>query len=70
MLRACGEAKPMLNPGDVVRAVVRKTAVFGLFCQYRRSPGAFERFTPETTPGVERGNSASATCLKRQLFGG
>jgi hypothetical protein len=34
MLEACGSAPPALNPGDVVRAVVRKTAVFGLFCQY------------------------------------
>ena len=34
MLEACGDATPTLNPGDVVRAVVRKTAVFGLFCEY------------------------------------
>jgi len=34
MLRACGVESTMLNPGDVVRAVVRKTAVFGLFCEY------------------------------------
>ena len=34
MLGACGGAPTRLNPGDVVRAVVRKTAVFGLFCQY------------------------------------
>jgi ribosomal protein S1 len=32
--RACGGASAALDPGDVVRAVVRKTAVFGLFCQY------------------------------------
>src|SRR5438874_6979982 len=30
MLRACGDAPPTLNAGDVVRAVVRQTAVFGL----------------------------------------
>jgi hypothetical protein len=35
MLEACGGAPTALNPGDVVRAVVRKTAVFGLFCEYR-----------------------------------
>jgi hypothetical protein len=35
MLRACGHAPPTLNTGDVVRAVVRQTAVFGLFCQCR-----------------------------------
>ena len=34
MLKACNDATPTLNPGDVVRAVVRKTAVFGLFCEY------------------------------------
>jgi hypothetical protein len=34
MLEACGGAPAALEPGDVVRAVVRKTAVFGLFCQY------------------------------------
>jgi hypothetical protein len=34
MLEACGGAPTMLNPGDVVWAVVRKTAVFGLFCAY------------------------------------
>jgi predicted RNA-binding protein with RPS1 domain len=34
MLRACGSAPVALYPGDVVRAVVRKTAVFGLFCEY------------------------------------
>ncbi len=34
MLEACGGARTTLNPGDVVRAVVRKTAVFGLFCEY------------------------------------
>src|SRR5262245_14284685 len=34
MLEACGGAPAALNPGDVVRAVVRKTAVFGLFCEY------------------------------------
>ena len=34
MLEACGGgALAALNPGDVVRAVVRKTAVFGLFCE-------------------------------------
>lgn len=35
MLRACGDATMVLNTGDVVRAVVRQTAVFGLFCEYR-----------------------------------
>lgn len=35
MLRACDEKAPTLKPGDIVRAVVRKTAVFGLFCEYR-----------------------------------
>src|SRR5207248_3873067 len=35
MLEACGGVTPALNPGDVVRAVVRKTAVFGLFCEYQ-----------------------------------
>jgi hypothetical protein len=34
MLKACNDATPTLNTGDVVRAVVRKTAVFGLFCDY------------------------------------
>jgi hypothetical protein len=34
MLEACKDATPTLNTGDVVRAVVRKTAVFGLFCEY------------------------------------
>ena len=34
MLEACGGASTALNPGDVVRAVVRKTAVFGLFCEF------------------------------------
>jgi predicted RNA-binding protein with RPS1 domain len=34
MLKACSDATPTLNTGDVVRAVVRKTAVFGLFCDY------------------------------------
>jgi hypothetical protein len=34
MLRACGEAGTPLKPDDVVRAVVRKAAVFGLFCEY------------------------------------
>jgi hypothetical protein len=34
MLRACGGGSPALNPGDVVQAIVRKTAVFGLFCEY------------------------------------
>ena len=33
MLRACGNAPLTLNTGDVVRAVVRQTAVFGLFCE-------------------------------------
>jgi hypothetical protein len=35
MLKACNDATPALKTGDVVRAVVRKTAVFGLFCEYR-----------------------------------
>lgn len=35
MLRACDDAPLTLNTGDVVRAVVRQTAVFGLFCAYR-----------------------------------
>ena len=34
MLEACGGDTAALNPGDVVRAVVRKAAVFGLFCEY------------------------------------
>jgi predicted RNA-binding protein with RPS1 domain len=34
MLETCRGAPAALNPGDVVRAVVRKTAVFGLFCEY------------------------------------
>ena len=34
MLEACSGALTTLYPGDVVRAVVRKTAVFGLFCGY------------------------------------
>jgi hypothetical protein len=34
MLRACGDAPVALHTGDVVRAVVRQTAVFGLFCEY------------------------------------
>lgn len=34
MLRACGGAVTPPKPGDVVRAVVRKTAVFGLFCDF------------------------------------
>jgi hypothetical protein len=34
MLEACGCAQVALNPGDVVRVVVRKTSVFGLFCEY------------------------------------
>jgi hypothetical protein len=34
MTGACGEAAARLSAGDIVRAVVRKTAVFGLFCQY------------------------------------
>jgi hypothetical protein len=34
MFRACGEGRTTLNPGNVVRAVVRKTAVFGLFCEF------------------------------------
>src|SRR5262249_13880918 len=33
MLAACGSGAPPRTPGDVVRAVVRKTAVFGLFCE-------------------------------------
>jgi S1 RNA binding domain len=36
MLRACGKESTMLNSGDVVRAVVRKTAVFGLFCEFEQ----------------------------------
>ena len=32
----CNEAKLTMRTGDVVRAVVRKTAVFGLFCEYGR----------------------------------
>jgi hypothetical protein len=35
MLRACGGAETPLKTGDVVRAVVRKTAVYGLFCEYK-----------------------------------
>ena len=35
MLEACSGPSATLNPGDVVRAVVRKTAVFGLFCECR-----------------------------------
>jgi ribosomal protein S1 len=34
MLQACNDATPRLNTGDVVRVVVRKTAVFGLFCEF------------------------------------
>lgn len=34
MLRVCGGVPAALNTGDVVRAVVWKTAVFGLFCEY------------------------------------
>ena len=34
MLEACSRAETTLNTGDVVRAVVQKTAVFGLFCEY------------------------------------
>jgi predicted RNA-binding protein with RPS1 domain len=34
MLKACNDSTPMLKTGDVVRAVVRKTAVFGLFCEF------------------------------------
>jgi hypothetical protein len=34
MLKACNDAMPTLKTGDVVRAIVRKTAVFGLFCEY------------------------------------
>ena len=34
MLRACDVAGTPLKTGDVVRAVVRKTAVFGLFCDF------------------------------------
>src|ERR1700722_9013018 len=33
MLKVCNDATATLNTGDVVRAVVRKTAVFGLFCE-------------------------------------
>jgi S1 RNA binding domain len=36
MLKACGEESSTLKPGDVVRAVVRKTAVFGIFCEYKK----------------------------------
>ena len=108
MLEACGGATTTLNTGDVVRAVVRKTAVFGLFCEYgtheilvlipeiswipsfasceqvaavgdelevkiihidrerNKVAGSLWRFTPKTTPGTGRGNSASATCWMRQ----
>ena len=38
MLRACGHAPPTLTTGDVVRAVVRRTAVFGLFWFVRTTP--------------------------------
>jgi hypothetical protein len=34
MLDACISPSITLHPGDIVRAVVRKTAVFGLFCEY------------------------------------
>ena len=34
MLKACNEATPALKVGDVVRAVVRKAVVFGLFCEF------------------------------------
>jgi hypothetical protein len=34
MLKACNDASPTLKTGDVVRSVVRKAAVFGLFCEY------------------------------------
>lgn len=34
MLNACGGRRRSLNIGDVVRAVVRTTAVFGVFCEY------------------------------------
>ena len=34
MLKSCNDATPTLNTGDVVLAVVRRTAVFGLFCEY------------------------------------
>jgi S1 RNA binding domain len=34
MLKACNNANPTVKTGDVVRVVVRKTAVFGLFCEY------------------------------------
>src|SRR6476660_9189887 len=34
MLEACISPSIMLHPGDTVRAVVRKAAVFGLFCEY------------------------------------
>jgi S1 RNA binding domain len=36
MLRACQTTSSTLTPGDVVRATVRQTAVFGLFCEYER----------------------------------
>jgi hypothetical protein len=34
LLEACSSPSITLNPGEVVRAIVRKTAVFGLFCEY------------------------------------
>ena len=34
MLKACDDATPTLKTGDAVRVVERKTAVFGLFCEY------------------------------------
>jgi hypothetical protein len=34
ILKSCNDATPTLNTGDVVLAVVRRTAVFGLFCEY------------------------------------
>ncbi len=37
MLKACNDATPTLKIGDVVRAVVRNTAVFGLFCEFGTS---------------------------------
>ena len=33
-MKSCNDATPTLNTGDVVLAVVRRTAVFGLFCEY------------------------------------
>jgi hypothetical protein len=36
MLKACCGASTALNPGDVVRAKVRQTEVFGLFCEHEQ----------------------------------